>query len=483
MPKALTKEERKEKFEAKFPEWELLEYTTYTGICKVRHHCGYEKEYQNYNNIERRGPTCPNCYAKQYKWYYNVGDIVDNLIIINRRMGKLQEYQYKCLICGFDCTKPSYYKGEYVDEYWVIGRGINAGNRCACCRGFVVQPGINDVATTDADIVEYFYDAEDARRYSRGSERKVLAKCPICNTTRDTMISVSNLVNEGFDCLHCGQAVSYPERVMYFLLKSANIEFQMHKVFDWSKSVYSKVDNQYHVREYDFYIPHIDAIIEMHGSQHYRKTFSFNNMISHEDQKIIDSEKQNLAEQHCKYYITIDCRESNKNYIQNSILNSELYTILNLNNIDWGAVSKNALKGIAKLVVEDKNNHPYKTTTMLADEYQVHYSTIITWLKNAEVYDPLDSKEIAGIQRSYPIYSPELGKAFRSTRLASEEIGVGTKTINSAMNPNIPRQTHAGRHPVTGERLTWERWTLDQYEEWCTLHNTTVPNNAHSSAS
>ena len=87
------------------------------------------------------------------------------------------------------------------------------------------------------------------------------------------------------------------------------------------------------------------------------------------------------------------------------------------------------------------------------------------------MYDAEFENKNAGLKRSYPIYSPELDKAFRSTRLASEKIGVGAKTINSAINPNIPNQKHAGKHPVTEQRLTWERWTLEQYDEWCKLNN------------
>ena len=163
---------------------------------------------------------------------------------------------------------------------------------------------------------------------------------------------------------------------------------------------------------------------------------------------------------------------TNKNYIKNNILRSELANLLNIGNIDWDQLSRKALNGIAKLVVEDKENNPEKLTTELAEEYGVHLTTIISWLKKAGLYNASQEKKIAGLKRSYPVYSPELNKAFRSIKLASEEVGVGAKTINSAFNPNIPSQKHAGKHPVTGERLTWERWTLEQYEEWCKTNNT-----------
>ena len=58
---------------------------------------------------------------------------------------------------------------------------------------------------------------------------------------------------------------------------------------------------------------------------------------------------------------------------------------------------------------------------------------------------------------------------------ASEEIGISAKCINSALLPNH-KEKHAGRHPITGERLTWERWTLEQYEEWCKANQPTIQN-------
>jgi hypothetical protein len=369
----------------------------------------------------------------------------------------------------------------YQDEYWATGHSIKAiqktgGRGCACCGSRLVQPGINDVATTAKDVVDYFCDRVEANKWTRSSEHKVKVVCPICDAMQPNKIQINNLVHEGFDCINCGNNVSYPEKLMYFLLREINVDFKIHKVFEWSKEVYDEYDKQFHKREYDFYIPSVNAIIEMHGGQHYRETFSFGNQIDLEERQRIDSIKQSLAENYCNYYIVIDCRDSNKNYIKNNILNSKLNDLFDLSNVDWDKISRNALNGIAKLVVADKENNPEKLTTELAEEYGVHLTTIIKWLKKAGIYDAYKGKQIAGLKRSYPVYSPELGKAFRSTRIASEEVGVGAKTINSAFNPNIPSQKHAGKHPVTGERLTWERWTLEQYEEWCKTNQLTTQN-------
>ena len=310
MSRMLTELERKNKFETKWPEWKLIEFNGANGFCKVQHKCGNTKDYKTYFNVEKRGPTCQECVDTK-KWYWNVGEVIDDLIIIDRRAlpNTLQEYQYRCNICGFDGSKPVYFKGKYMTSYWVCGRGIKNGNRCACCRGFVVQPGVNDVATTAKDIVKYFYNKEDANKWTKASEHKIRVICSVCNTVQPNQITIGNLANEGFDCINCGNNISYPEKFMYFLLKELGIIFKMHVVFDWSKEVYDEYDKQHHKREYDFYIPSMNTIIEMHGSQHYRQTVAWQQQPLKYVQKI-DQDKQMLAEQNGCQYIIINCNNS-----------------------------------------------------------------------------------------------------------------------------------------------------------------------------
>lgn len=479
MSRVLTKEERKEKFKTKWPEWELIEFNGYYGPCKVKHICGNEKEYETYFNVEKRGPTCQKCVDTK-KWYWNVKDDVGDLTIINRRAlpNTLQEYQYICNVCGFDCSKPVYVQGKLMNEYWVTGRTIkniqkNRGRGCACCGSRVVQPGINDVATTVPYLVDYFYNKDEATMWTKSSEHKINVICPTCKMIQPNKKSISNLAHEGFECFECGNNISYPERFMFFLLQELCVDFKMHKIFEWSKSVYDEYDGKFHKREYDFYISSKNVIIEMHGSQHYRNTFSWDCDNLEENLKNIqriDADKQQLAEKNGYEYIVINCESSTKNYIKNNIINSNLSNIFELSNMDWDKISRNALNGIAKLVIEDKEKNPTKTVPELAKEYNISIDSVLRWLKNANLYNANFENKNAGIKRSFPVYSPELEKAFRSTRLASEEVGIGSKTINSALNPNIPNQKYAGRHPITGERLTWERWTLEQYEDWCKVH-------------
>lgn len=62
-------------------------------------------------------------------------------------------------------------------------------------------------------------------------------------------------------CPICGKKSSYSERFVYFILKQANINFAPQMEFEWL-----------HNRFYDTYLPDYNAIIEIHGLQHYQPT-------------------------------------------------------------------------------------------------------------------------------------------------------------------------------------------------------------------
>lgn len=62
-------------------------------------------------------------------------------------------------------------------------------------------------------------------------------------------------------CPICGKKSSYSERFTFSILKQANINFKPQKEFEWL-----------HNRFYDTYLPDYNAIIEIHGKQHYEPT-------------------------------------------------------------------------------------------------------------------------------------------------------------------------------------------------------------------
>lgn len=60
--------------------------------------------------------------------------------------------------------------------------------------------------------------------------------------------------------------------------------------------------------------------------------------------------------------------------------------------------------------------------------------------------------------KSRPVYCIELGIGFDSIGIASEKAGVNKRSISYCLDGT---QKHAGKHPVTGELLTWVDWKND----------------------
>ena len=88
--------------------------------------------------------------------------------------------------------------------------------------------------------------------YQNSSNRGYKIKCLDCGYEYETLEQCIST------CPICGEKSSYSERFVYSILKQANINFEPQKEFDWL-----------HNRFYDTYLPDYNAIIEIHGRQHY----------------------------------------------------------------------------------------------------------------------------------------------------------------------------------------------------------------------
>jgi len=65
-----------------------------------------------------------------------------------------------------------------------------------------------------------------------------------------------------------GMSGSYPERVITSLLKILDVDFAREQTFPWSTNVKDDAGN-ISSKRYDFFIPSLSTIIEVHGAQHY----------------------------------------------------------------------------------------------------------------------------------------------------------------------------------------------------------------------
>lgn len=221
------------------------------------------------------------------------------------------------------------------------------------------------------------------------------------------MMAINNLSGHGFSCNFCSDGLSYPNKFMYRLLNQLKIEFIPEHVFSWCTN-----------KLYDIYIPSLNIIIENHGKQHYIRT-SFETIGGRtlKEEQENDLYKYNIAIKNgIQYYITIDCRESDLEYIRNSIMSSNLPSLLKFSdkNIDWNLCHEYALNPIIKDVCKYWENNN-KNITCTKEHFKLDIHTVMQYLEKGSKVGFCsykkgfsDSRTLSSIQfGSKPIYNVE----------------------------------------------------------------------------
>ena len=245
------------------------------------------------------------------------------------------------------------------------------------------------------ETIQYLVNKNDACKYTIGNNAKVLARCPICGYMKE--YPICQLVKYGFCCNRCGDGFSYPAKLMFSVLEQLNIAF----IPELSK----KIDNFQWLDQYrfDFYFEKDNCkyIIEMDGGFHYRERFK-----SLEKVKLIDKQKDTMAYKHGIHVIRINCNYDNINrfeYIKNNIINSELYSILDLNNniIDWNLCNHFASSSLLKKTCDCWNEGIY-SAQKIADVLKLSRSTVHKYL-------------VAGGKIGLCDYTPEIASKIRNS--------------------------------------------------------------------
>lgn len=152
-------------------------------------------------------------------------------------------------------------------------------------------------------------------------DKKYVCRCKHCGELNE--ILESTLLNNIGSCKACSDIRSFGERFFYWFLKQTNIEFQTEFSPQWIGR-----------KRFDFYfeLNNINVIVEIDGSQHYRRCHK---RLSYIQIKEIDEYKQRLAEENGYKVIRICCDKSQPNIMKESIINSELCNLFDLEKIDW----------------------------------------------------------------------------------------------------------------------------------------------------
>ncbi len=297
------------------------------------------------------------------------------------------------------------------------------GCRCPVCVNKKIIPGVNDIATTRPDLASYFLYEEDTHKYAACSGKFVWMRCPICRSVQFKQIS--HVYVRGFSCDRCSRGKSYPEQFMYNVLdqikQKYNMKIYTSHAFDWSQHIVANSDALSGKKIYDFYIVcDKEIIIETHGKQHYMECAFTKRTLAEEQEN--DRIKMNEAMRRgfcVDTYVVIDCQQSNKKYIQKSIMRSILPKLLQFDedDIDWEQAHKQASINITQWICDLWNE--------CMENDKVNAITEITGLSFQTVYKYLQIGAKLGLckhgqNRNRPIYCIEYNCYFACAKVCAE---------------------------------------------------------------
>ena len=326
-------------------------------------------------------------------------------------------------------------------------RAIFDGQGCPYCSGNKLLTGYNDCWTTRPDVANMLKNPEDGYTHFCKSHEKVFWICPNCGN--EILKSFDAVTTYGLACPICGDGVSYPEKIVISMLNQLKINFIYNKPQSWSDK-----------KRYDFYLLDYNMIIETHGNQHYAHGFSSTNSIKTkknartlEEEQMNDSYKRELAfSNNIKYYIELDCRESELNYIKNSIINSELNYLFDLSKVDWIQCELDTHKTFFMDVLNYWNNG-IRNSVDIAKLLNLDRHTVQKYLKVAASHSMCDynpeegrknGREKAFALARKKVICVETKQIFNSIQDVADFLGVTHQSVASVCRGE--RKTCCGYH-------------------------------------
>ena len=203
-------------------------------------------------------------------------------------------------------------KGSHKKAWWIcsickrnwsamIKTRVSKNTGCKSCSSKDLIQNITGqkslpMIQTRPDLVSLLKNRSVAYSETKNSMKIADWICDCCGLEIPKTIKTVSRI--GLNCPVCNSSFSYGERLIFSLLKRNRVVFDWHKTFSWSKN-----------KEYDFYIPETNTIIEVHGKQHYYPTLELTRSFIEEQEN--DIFKEELARKNgISNYVIINASKS-----------------------------------------------------------------------------------------------------------------------------------------------------------------------------
>lgn len=362
-----------------------------------------------------------------------------NIEAVEEYIGANIQILHRCKICGYGSNK----------EWAPTPNHVLQGGRCPVCTHKIIGPSPeykNSIwASEYRKIAEYYGVTEyQMKTIMPMSKKKIEVTCPICGYKK--LISPHNLFCQGFSCSKCSDGISYPEKFIMSLLNQLNISYVYDKPTNWSQN-----------KRYDFVLNNYNCIIETHGLQHYEECTRGKSLKEEQENDLL---KEKLAKENGVInYIIIDCRESNLNWIKNSVMNSDIPNLLKFieRDVNWEKCSMDAVSSRIKIASDLWNNN--KTIGEIAKIMNTHHQTIWRWLKKANRCGLCDYTPEKGHKRSIH-YGSDNYNACKIIRLSDLKIYNCIK--EAAPENNITYRIIWSRCQKQKDFMYYDEWLAQQ---------------------
>ena len=233
---------------------------------------------------------------------------------------------------------------------------------------------LRPIRDTHPHLINFFLNYKDTLIYSANSGVKTQLVCPICGAIKTQRIE--DFIYHGFSCPICGDGVSYPEKLLFNVLKQLNVDFLQQITKDTPG--FHWIDGKY---RYDFYIEHNHqrCFIELDGRFHNRDLFDMCKNVRKND-----LHKNELAHENNIEMIRINCDYPNFkkrfDFIKENIENSKLSNIIDFKLVDWDYANKMSTRSnvvVAAQLWEDDRLY----LSDIANELGVSQNTVREYLK------------------------------------------------------------------------------------------------------
>lgn len=411
----------------------LGKYTKAIAPVRMRHNkCSHPSGYFEYDMTPHSIKSGKKCPYESHQYQYTLDMFIEALKKIHP--------DYICVGTQYkNATTPI---DVQCDKGHVFGLSLNNLTArqygCPYCSGHRVWQGFNDLNTTHPELTQYLKNREDGTKIAYGSHSKIDVKCPFCGLVANRIPATILNTHGQFLCQGCADGYSYPEKFVGNVLRQLDIDY----VFQLTSAKTKWVQNY----QYDYYIPEQNAVIEVHGEQHY----------IYESQMETDKCKRELANNNNVQYVEIDARNSTKEWIKKSLLQSILSDWYDLSKVDWEECNWFAGNSLMRSTIEKYNNGILPLD--IAKEFKILPETVYSYLQRGAdsgkcIFNKADiiqkQRKIQGqrncMHNCMPVKCVETGVVYASKK----EAKIKCKAHLTKYNVDNPNSISAGYHWIT----------------------------------